>query len=95
MLRVAERKLARPHHHLAHVGVEVLARFRNHAIEEPERAVAEDKGERGTPTPRRVGEPVDDVQECAVESVHKAGKHAALYGMRYWSIQPRPMIQLA
>ena len=37
VLRIAERKLARPRQHLDHVGVQVLARFRQHPIERPDR----------------------------------------------------------
>src|SRR4029077_15640847 len=89
VLRVAEPKLARPHNHFAHVGVDVLTRLRDHAIGEPQRRVAENERERGAPPPRRIGKPVDDAQERAVEGVRNAGKHAALYGMRSWGVQPR------
>ncbi len=83
VLRVAERKLARPHHHFAHVGIEVLARLRDHAVDEPERAVGQHECERGAPPPRRIGEPVDDAQQRAVEPIADAEKAA------FKSLEPR------
>ena len=69
MLRVAERRLARPHDHLGHVGIEVLARLRDHAVDEPERAIAEREDERGAAAARRVGKALDQTHDGFVEEV--------------------------
>src|SRR5436853_5356144 len=74
MLRIAERKLARPHHHLAHVSVDVLARFRDHCVDEPERAIAKHKNKRGAATLRGIGETIDDAQQRVVEATAQERK---------------------
>ena len=91
VLRIAERKLARPCQHLDHVGVQVLARLRQHRVERPDRHIGDECDDRRPLAPGRIAQRREQALGGRGQSVKQASRAHVGFSAGFSRRSPRTL----